>query len=129
MKFYTFNGAALALMERSLRDGTDPDEDIVGVSTNVKKFGITRVVPSSTQNTDSQTTNRKTTTQPDKQAKHRKKIKQTHKRIVLPGEHHGKFKRARCDNCGTSNYVCVSGKATEASTTCKNCDEEVTWVN
>eukprot|EP00058_Branchiostoma_floridae_P012359 XP_002597847.1 hypothetical protein BRAFLDRAFT_102877 [Branchiostoma floridae] len=26
MKFYTFNGAALALMERSLRDGTDPDE-------------------------------------------------------------------------------------------------------
>ncbi|XP_035688828.1 uncharacterized protein LOC118424385 [Branchiostoma floridae] len=97
--------------------------------TNVKKFGITRVVPSSTQNTDSQTTNRKTTRQPDKQAKHRKKIKQTHKCIVLPGEHHGKFKRARCDNCGTSNYVCVSGKATEASTTCKNCDEEVTWVS
>eukprot|EP00058_Branchiostoma_floridae_P021791 XP_002607281.1 hypothetical protein BRAFLDRAFT_88229 [Branchiostoma floridae] len=26
MKFYTFNGAALALMERSLREGTDPDE-------------------------------------------------------------------------------------------------------
>eukprot|EP00058_Branchiostoma_floridae_P014096 XP_002599584.1 hypothetical protein BRAFLDRAFT_77684 [Branchiostoma floridae] len=26
MKFYTFNGATLALMERSLRDGTDPDE-------------------------------------------------------------------------------------------------------
>ena len=26
MKFYTFNGATLALMERSLREGTDPDE-------------------------------------------------------------------------------------------------------
>ncbi|KAI8482839.1 hypothetical protein Bbelb_393740 [Branchiostoma belcheri] len=32
------------------------------------------------------------------------------------------FKRSRCKNCGTSNYcvfVCVSGKAAEATTTCK----------
>ncbi|CAH1230490.1 Hypp309 [Branchiostoma lanceolatum] len=26
MKFYTFNGAALVLMERSIREGTDPDD-------------------------------------------------------------------------------------------------------
>ncbi|KAI8498671.1 hypothetical protein Bbelb_238730 [Branchiostoma belcheri] len=86
---------------------------------------------SSYQNPDRQQVNEDNITrQPAQQttAKRRKKIKQTHKRIVLPGEHHSKFKRARCENCGTANYVCVSGKAAEATTTCKNCDEEVTWV-
>ncbi|CAH1277652.1 Hypp9745 [Branchiostoma lanceolatum] len=83
---------------------------------------------SSAQDPDRQPTDINVTKQPGQQTKHRKKIKQTHKRIVLPGEHHSKFKRARCDNCETSNYVCVKGKATEASTTCINCDEEVTWV-
>ncbi|XP_066298926.1 uncharacterized protein [Branchiostoma lanceolatum] len=83
---------------------------------------------SSTQDPDTQPANRIIARQPDQQTKHRKKIKQTHKRIVLPGEHHSKFKRVKCANCGTSNYVCVNGKATEATTTCKNCDEEVTWA-
>ncbi|KAI8519873.1 hypothetical protein Bbelb_031300 [Branchiostoma belcheri] len=56
----------------------------------------------------------------------RMKVKQVHKRIQLPGKH-SSFKRARCDNCGTNNFVAVSkkGKTVTGQTTCKNCDETV----
>ncbi|KAI8481785.1 hypothetical protein Bbelb_404780 [Branchiostoma belcheri] len=105
-------------MERSLREGTDPSEaEICEANSTHRRTGPPNKWREMTDNNPTKSTI-PVITRPTN-AKHRKKMEQTHKRIVLLGEHHSKFKHSHWENCGTSNYVCVSEKAAEATTTCK----------